>query len=168
MKRHFLAWALVAVTTAPAFAENTSTPSTSAADVTENIMAGNPEQIAAVLQKFGYRAELTKDDQGDPKIKSAAGGANFTIYFYGCDKNVDCTSIQLSSGFDLDSGTTLEVVNDWNANKRFGKAYMDDEKDPYVEMDIEMEGAGIPEETFRKTLEEWDNIVADFQSHINW
>ena len=157
MKRHFFAMVLTLASTASAFAQTTV-----------NIMASNPEQVAAALQTFGYRAELTKDDQGDPKIKSSAGGANFSIYFYGCDKNINCSSIQLSSGFDLETGTTLDLINEWNANKRFGKVYLDDEKDPYIEMDIEMEGAGIPEETFRMNMETWDKIVADFQTHIDW
>lgn len=166
MKHPFLALALAVIAATPALAESTTTSTTTPASV--NIMASNPEQVAAALQTFGYRAELTKDDQGDPKIKSSAGGANFSVYFYGCEKNVDCTSIQLSAGFDLEKGTTLEVVNDWNANKRFGKVYMDDEKDPYIEMDIEMDGAGIPEDTFRMNMETWDKIVADFQTHIDW
>lgn len=166
MKQHFLALTLAVLSVAPVAAQTTS--STDAPSATANIMASNPEDIAAKLQDFGYRAELTKDEQGDPKIKSSAGGANFSIYFYGCEKNIDCTAIQLSSGFDLETGTTLEVVNDWNANKRYGKVYLDDEKDPYIEMDIELEGEGIPVETFRMNMETWDKIVADFQTHIDW
>ena len=166
MKPHFLALTLAALSAIPATAQTTS--STDAPPAAQNIMASNPQDIAAKLQDFGYRTELTKDEQGDPKIKSSAGGANFSVYFYGCDNNVDCTSIQLSAGFDLDAGTTLEVINEWNAGKRYGKVYLDDEKDPYIEMDIELEGAGIPVETFRMNMETWDKIVADFQTHIDW
>lgn len=133
-----------------------------------NVQAEYPAAIAELMKTFGYRAELTTDDQGDPKIKSSAGGANFSVYFYGCKNGKDCTSIQFSAGFDLTDGTTLEVVNDWNTAKRYGKVYLDSENDPYIEMDINLEFGGIGEETFRDTLDIWDRLVSDFKTHINW
>ncbi|HEX9858108.1 MAG TPA: hypothetical protein VGA75_07105, partial [Paracoccaceae bacterium] len=44
-----------------------------------NVQAEYPAAIAELMKTFGYRAELTTDDQGDPKIKSSAGGANFSV-----------------------------------------------------------------------------------------
>ena len=141
----------------------TATPALAA-----NVQAEYPAAIAELMKTFGYRAELTTDDQGDPKIKSSAGGANFSVYFYGCTNGKDCTSIQFSAGFDLTDGTTLEVVNDWNTAKRYGKVYLDSENDPYIEMDINLEFGGVGEETFRDTLDIWDRLVSDFKTHIDW
>ncbi|MGB8812966.1 MAG: YbjN domain-containing protein [Paracoccaceae bacterium] len=154
MKAHFLALALAIAPAVPAFCGN--------------VTADNPIAIAELMKTFGYRAELTADDQGDPKIKSSAGGANFSVYFYGCTKNKDCTSIQFSAGFDLSDGTTMDVVNDWNANKRYGKVYLDSEKDPYIELDVNLDLGGVTEENLRDTLEIWDRLVSDFKTHIDW
>ncbi len=134
----------------------------------ENIIASDPEALADYMRSIGYRAELTTDDEGDPKIKSATGGANFSIYFYGCERNKQCDSIQLSSGFDLDNGSSLNAVNSWNSKKRYGKAYLDDENDPYVEYDINLANGGVSQENFRDTLELWDRVLTDFRSYVDF
>ncbi len=134
----------------------------------ENIIASNPEALADYMRQIGYRAELTTDDEGDPKIKSATGGANFSIYFYGCEQNKGCDSLQLSSGFDLDNGSSLNAVNSWNSKKRYGKAYLDDEKDPYIEYDVNLAKGGVSQENFRDTLEVWDRVLTDFRSYIDF
>lgn len=133
-----------------------------------NLTAGDPAAIAAALQDFGYKAALEKDGNGDPKIRSGAAGSNFTIYFYGCTNGADCRSIQISAGFDLTDGTTAEVMNEWNARKRYGKAYVDQDGDPWIEMDLNLDYGGITPETFRDDLDLWERLVADFKTHINW
>lgn len=149
-----LALAFTAVGAAPVFS----------ADIT----ASNPAGIADLLRTMGYRAELTKDNQGDPKINSATGGSNFRIYFYGCTANMDCKSIQFAAGFDLTDGTTLDVVNEWNAAKRYTKAYLDDEQDPLIEMDINLDFGGVSENNFRDSLDLWEGLLAGFKRHINF
>jgi hypothetical protein len=72
------------------------------------------------------------------------------------------------SGFDLVSGTTLDVANAWNRDKRYGRVYLDDESDPYLEMDINLWGGGISPATFKDNLEIWESLLNDFQLHIDW
>lgn len=131
------------------------------------LSAADPAGIAAALQRLGYKAEITKDDDGDPKINSAAAGANFGVYFYGCTGGKDCNAIQFSAGFDTDAGLDLSVANEWNRDKRYGKVYLDDERDPYIELDVNMIG-GITEANFDDTVGLWDSLLADFQKHIDW
>ena len=149
------------VLAAPAFAQTTENTS-------KRVDATHPEAIIAVLQDMGYRATLGKDKLGDPKIDSAASGSKFGILFYNCEKNVDCRSIQFFSGFDMENGSTLELMNEWNANKRFSKAYLDEEKDPYLELDLNLDFGGVSEESFRDTVETWEQLVAQFKDHIDW
>jgi hypothetical protein len=61
-------------------------------------------EVAAWLQKAGYKAELTKDESGDPLINSAAEGQTFKIYFYDCNEAKRCKALQFSAGFDLKTG----------------------------------------------------------------
>ena len=131
------------------------------------VQAEAPEAMVALMQELGYRAELTTDGQGDPKIRSAAGGANFSIYFYGCTDHRDCRSVQFSAGFDTKGGVDLLRMNDWNRNNRYGQASLDEEDDPYIEMDILMQG-GLSRDLFEANLSLWDNMLADFQRHIDW
>ncbi|WP_376873786.1 YbjN domain-containing protein [Albirhodobacter sp. R86504] len=131
------------------------------------IGADNPDRLVDEMQRLGYRAQLTTDEYGDPKILSAAAGSNFAVYFYGCEDGQSCTSIQFSSGFDTDDGRDLSVANEWNENNRYGKAYLDSERDPFLEMDMSMTG-GISADLFAENLRIWDIVLAEYKEHIGW
>jgi type 1 fimbria pilin len=129
--------------------------------------ATSPQAIADLLQQEGYRAAVGVDNVGDPKIDSSAAGVDFSIYFYGCDNSQNCQSIQFSSGYDLERGTSFQAMNDWNAAQRFGYAYLDNESDPFVNMDVNM-SYGISPDNLRDTLAVWEQVLSDFQTHIDW
>jgi Putative bacterial sensory transduction regulator len=129
--------------------------------------ATSPQAIADLLQQEGYRAAVGVDNVGDPKIDSSAAGVDFSIYFYGCDGGRNCQSLQFSSGYDLERGTSFQAMNDWNSTQRFGYAYLDNESDPFVNMDVNM-SYGISPDNLRDTLAVWEQVLADFHTHIDW
>ncbi len=129
--------------------------------------ASAPQAIANLMQQAGYRAVLTTDNVGDPKIESSAAGADYSIYFYGCENGQNCLSVQFTSGYDLPNGASLGLINDWNGTKRFAFAYLDNENDPFLNYDVNLY-AGVSEQNFLETLSLWDTILADFHSHIDW
>lgn len=132
------------------------------------ITGEDPALIQRLMQDLGYRADLATDEGGDPLIRSAAGGVNFEVYYYDCEGGKTCNAIQFVAGFDMANGTTLEVLNDWNRANRYGRAYLDDESDPYLEMDMNLWGGGISPATFKDNLEIWESLLGDFQQHIDW
>ena len=89
------------------------------------VCASKPETVAAALMKAGYQGLLSKDKVGDPMVDSAASGYKFSVYFYGCDKNVACDSVQFYAGFRNEEGRGVEFVNKWNASKRFVQMSID-------------------------------------------
>jgi hypothetical protein len=123
-------------------------------------------EVAAWLQAAGFKAELTKDKTGDPMIRSAAGGVNFTVLFYDCDKG-RCRALQFSSGFDLSDGLTLAKTNEWNKKYRYLKAYLDDENDPYVEYDVNL-NAGRTMAGLKDDFDIWTDMLGDFATFIDW
>ncbi len=151
----------------PLLAQTSTVDTSKLQSAAGTLSAADPGGIAAALQRLGYKAELTKDEDGDPKIKSAAAGANYAVYFYGCTDGKDCNAIQFSAGFDTDNGLDLSAANEWNRDKRYGKVYLDDERDPYIELDMNMID-GISEANFDDTVGLWDSLLADFQKHIDW
>jgi hypothetical protein len=100
-------------------------------------------------------------------IRSSADGVEFNIYFYGCTKNKHCQSLQFSAGYDLLDGTTLDVIEDWNEMKRFASAYLDDEHDPFIKMDVNCDG-GITQTNFEKNFELWQTLKSQFEDHIGF
>jgi len=142
-------------------------PGASAAQEVAAVSAADPDSVLRALQTLGFGGTRTADSYGDPMIESAAEGVEFNILFYGCEDNADCTVIQFRAGFDLEEGTTLAAVNDWNAARIFGKAFLDEENDPFVEMALEM-GRSMPFETFAANHDWRRTVLVGFQEHIGW
>ena len=57
------------------------------------------QELANILQEKGYKAQVTKDKDGDPMVRSASGGVDFLILYYECKGRQRCPSIQFYAGF---------------------------------------------------------------------
>jgi len=123
-------------------------------------------EFADALQTKGFKAETGKDATGDPKITSAADGSPFTIFFYGCEKN-RCKSVQFSSGFDMKGGMALSEVNKWHSDFRFGRVYLDNDNDPYLTLDEDVE-KGATDAALENSVERWEATLTSFKKFIKW
>ena len=135
---------------------------------TGNVSASDPVRILALMQEIGLEGTLTVDGVGDPKIESQASESAFSIYFYGCTDNANCTNLQLTAGYDLPNGITLQKLNAWNADKRYSFAYADEEFDPFLNMDISLDFDGIGPENLKDLLALWRFQIEAFEEHIDW
>jgi hypothetical protein len=131
------------------------------------VSAEHPDQLVSIIQDLGFQAKLEKDNVGDPVIRSSSGGVDFRIYFYECKNNKRCQSLHFSVGYDLADGSSLDAVQQWNADKRFASAYLDDEADPFLQMDLNTEG-GITQDNFENTFELWQSLKGEFEEFIGW
>jgi len=129
-------------------------------------VVGDPEAILLMMQDFGLPATLSTDAVGDPLIESRIDGTRFSVYFYHCEKL--CDAIQFSAGFDLDEPMSEAMANRWNREKRFGKVYLDETGDPFVEMDIGVAEDGIGRKNFDDALDTWRIVLSDFRDFIDW
>lgn len=121
-------------------------------------------EVIEVLQANGYRAQADVDGVGDPMVRSATDGANFAIYFYGCERE-RCTTIQFAVGFSMKQPPGLAKINEWNREMRFGRAYIDAEMDPVVEMDVDLE-LGATTEQLQSVVGAWAAVVPAFKKFI--
>jgi len=131
----------------------------------EAVSATDPQSIVAAMQDAGYKASLDKDSTGDPLINSSSGGSNFSVFFFGCTKNVDCRTIQFFAGYS-DRKPTLSQMNDWNSKKRFARAYISDSGNARIEMDVDLDDGGVSTKLFEDNLEFWVAVMAAFEKHI--
>lgn len=141
--------------------------SASGAAQAQMVTAKDPSSVARVLQKNGYRAEMTKDDSGDPMIKSASSGTNFIVLFYGCTDNKACATVQFYAGFTDYKNGTVAALNTWNAKNRFGRAYLSDKGSARLEMDVDLDDGGMSTALFEDNIEFWVTILANFEKHIS-
>lgn len=131
------------------------------------VTAENPAELVSIIQALGFQALLEKDGVGDPLIRSSSSGVDFSIQFYDCKNNTRCQSLHFVAGYDLEDGTTLEVIEEWNEEKRFASAYLDDEDDPFLQMDINLTG-GITKANFEDTFKLWQTLKGQFETHIGF
>ena len=130
--------------------------------------AKDANAVLKAMQNFGLAATMGKDAGGDPKISSRISDTKFSVYFYGCEDNLNCASIMFKAGYDLNNGMSAMKINEWNRDKRFAKAYIDDEGDPFLEMDVNMDFDGLGSENFADDLDWWRLLVEDFEDFIEW
>lgn len=129
------------------------------------VQAQDPDSVVWAMQKAGYKAELTKDSTGDPLIRSAANGSSFEVFFYNCTENRDCRTIQFHSAY-RDPDMTLQSINKWNADNRFGRAYIATTGSARVEMDLDLDDGGMSQELFEDNVEFWVSVMEDFEEQV--
>ncbi len=133
----------------------------SAAD--EIVAATNPDKIFEIAKGYG-NATLDTDSQGDPKIIGRVEGIKYGIYFYGCKDGKACTDIQFNAAW---SGTqaNLKLLNEWNRTRRFGKAFLDKDGDPVLQLSVNLDH-GVTRKNLEDTFDWWVRIVPEFKRQV--
>ncbi len=128
--------------------------------------ASNPQRLVELLRAQGLRADL--DPSGStPLILSAAEGANFGILFYGCTNGRDCRAIQFVASFTMNNAPTLERINEWNAGRIVGQAFIAQNGAIRIAYSVALRD-GMTEANFAYTVEMWRVALRDFMAHINF
>lgn len=132
------------------------------ASAQELIDGTKPELVEGILKGFGI-ARLETDSYGDPKISGRADGQAYTLYFYGCTDNENCTNIQFWTYWT--GAVELDKINEWNRSTRFGKLYIDSDDDLALVMDINLM-YGISEKTMEDNMEVWASLVSRVEKDV--
>lgn len=132
----------------------------------ELVNAQNPATIKAILESQGLPATLVLKDGDDPYIESSRNDLKFLVIFMNCTDNKRCKTLQYYMGFNDAKNVSLDRFNQWNKDKRFARAYKDDEGDPVLEMDVDLDFGGIPRENVGETLNTWASLMDSFREHV--
>ena len=126
------------------------------------IKASDMDAIVELARGFGS-ASIEKGDT--TYVKGRIEGSLYAIFFYDCDKDgADCKSIQFYASWD-DAVVKPEAINEWNRDKRFAKAYIDNEDDPVLEMDVNLRH-GVPRANLEDTIDWWRISLERFKSEV--
>lgn len=134
----------------------------------QNVTASDPQSLMGFFEAEGAPAKLDKDNTGDPLIEMKHYGTDFAIYFYGCDNGKSCDAVQFFSGYATEGRVAIASINEWNAERRFGRAYLTDEGNARVEFDIYTGADGVSSEDFSEIFEVWLDVMGRFEKHIDW
>ncbi|MGH6771852.1 MAG: hypothetical protein ACRECO_22860 [Xanthobacteraceae bacterium] len=114
--------------------------------------------IVKELKAMGYTSSIDTDDSGDPRVNMTIDGYNWSIYFYDCASGPrdarPCSSYQFYSGYTTPKPVALTVINKWNTEQRYTKAYTavlkNGSSSARIEIDVRTAGTGAdPGRTFR-------------------
>ncbi|MFC3594341.1 YbjN domain-containing protein [Novosphingobium piscinae] len=132
------------------------------------ICAANPRGIVDSLQAQGFKAVLGKSDNtGNPKITSSASGYAYTIFFYGCDKGANCTSLGFSVNFEDDGANSLALANEWNKDKRFSAMSFDEsDKSLMLTYDVTTIG-GLTQVNFADVVDWWQTMLGQARTFFD-
>lgn len=127
------------------------------------ISGSKPSDILDVAKGFGS-AELTKDSEGDPKIVGRIDGTKYAVYFYGCSNGANCTNVVFTSSWSGYS-VSLDDVNKWNMTKKFGRAFLDSDRDPNIDMAVNLR-SGVTKGNLEATFSWWQTAVKEFRKNV--
>jgi len=131
-----------------------------------DLVDGNDVKAILELARGYGDADIEKQDNGDPKIKGEMDGITYAIYFMNCTDNKNCEDVNFYAGF-LDLKPDMDVINAWNRDKRFGKAYLDSDGDAVVEMDLNLEH-GISSDNLDADLTVWSLVLSQYAEHVGY
>lgn len=114
--------------------------------------------VCNLLQGLGYKAEMIDDDS----VGSAASGFKFIIQAYGATIQFRC-----GIGIDYEERDWLNLVNKFNTDLRFVKAYVEDDELVAIEgdwwFDVQDEN---PSNRFGMMLEIWEIALAEMKQRL--
>jgi hypothetical protein len=131
----------------------------------ELLTAADTSEILNIAQSFGS-ANLLTQSNGDPQISGKINGIAYQVYFRNCSSNEGCEDLNFYLGF-LDIKPGLEVINTWNDNMRFSRAYLDEDEDACVEMDVDL-APGVTEEYLRAQFGIWERVLNQYSEYVGY
>jgi hypothetical protein len=99
------------------------------------------EQLANFLRGEGYSVESTAENKVVWKLE----GSRCRLFVSSEGKSIQFYTVLTGSN------ANMRKVNDWNKSKRYSRCYLDDDGDPVLELDLDLEG-GVTVDRLRDFL----------------
>lgn len=138
---------------------------TGAAQAQTLITGADTDEILNAARGYGS-ASLTTQSNGDPQITGKINGITYQVYFRNCTDGTDCEDLNFYLGF-LDLKPGLEKINEWNLNKRFSRAYVDQDEDACIEMDLDLV-KGVTAEYLDSQFGLWNMVVEQYSEFVGY
>lgn len=131
------------------------------------IKASDPQSVLGYFKEIGAPATLSEDSVGDPLIEVQYYGTTFAVFFYGCNDNENCNSLQLYAGYTAENEISRDALNTWNADQRYGRVYEDPDGRKKLEYDIYTGHAGVSSDDFDEMFDIWTELVKSFEAQLS-
>jgi len=139
--------------------------STTLAAQAQTIDGSQVDEILNLARGYGA-ATIETQSNGDPKISGRIEGVAYQVFFMNCTENANCEDLNFYAGF-LDNKQSLEAINAWNRDKRFGKAYLDSDLDAVIEFDVNLEH-GVTQKNLDAAFYLWSLVLDQYTTYIGY
>ncbi len=121
------------------------------------------EGIMRAARAYGSAALATQPD-GNPMLSGRINGIPYSARLRNCTAR-DCADMNFRVGFMIKP--TPEAINNWNRDKRFSKAYLDNAGDAILEMDVVLSG-GVSPDNLGEVFAYWRLTLDQFSAYIGF
>ena len=112
------------------------------------------EQLTGLLRDKGMEGKV--NERGNVVVSN--GGSKIVFFISG-------QTMQAWYGLG-GTNATVNTVNEWNKTKRFGRAYIDAENDPCVELDYDLEG-GVSDDSIKVWFDTVTAVVRAYKTMVS-
>jgi hypothetical protein len=131
----------------------------------EGLITGSDiDRITLIAAAYGP-ARRQPDDEHGPWIRAELDGIVYTISFLNCQNGTNCTSVQFRAWWESEGAHTVEMMNEWNRDRRFSDAYLDRRGNATIEFDVNLAG-GVTAVNFDDTVQWWRAVLREFRSTV--
>ncbi len=131
----------------------------------ELVDGGKVEDILELARNRGT-ATLESQSDGSPRISGKIKGIQYYVFFMNCTEGADCEDLNFYAGFS-NIKPTLDAINAWNRDKRFGNAYLDADLDAAIEYDLNLE-YGVSRENLDAGFGVWSVILEEYIAYVGY
>ena len=121
--------------------------------------------IRQVLAEMEINYEQNVDDNGDPIWRYTHNDIVATLVPYDPTVVGSYASLLFFAGWNTEGDFPLSAINEWNRTSRFGRAYVDDQGDPVVELDLLLAG-GVTMQTIKEYINVFTETVINIGATI--
>ena len=122
------------------------------------------DRVTEIASAYGT-AERRTDDDGSPWVRAEIDGVIYTISFLNCDNGQNCGSVQFRAWWNSEGTHTIEQMNQWNRERRFSAAYLDNNNNATIEFDVSLAGGGTAV-NFEDTMQWWQAVIRAFRDTV--
>lgn len=124
--------------------------------------------VKAAMADAGFTVTEDTTPDGYHELQSVMGNDKFWVSLQACsDNGTGCDAVEFEAAFKGDNAITAARINQWNAENRYGTAYIDEDGDAHIKMETDLAPAGMPADLFRHQLRIWGTLILSFENFLN-
>jgi hypothetical protein len=131
----------------------------------QNLVDGSKVDAIVELARAYGTAALESQSDGNPRITGKIKGVPYYVFLMNCDSGV-CEDLNFYAGF-ANIKPTLDAINAWNRDKRFGNAYLDSDLDAAIEYDVNLE-YGVSRQNLDAAFGVWSVILEEYIAYVGY